>query len=120
MIRDEWITYSPLPAESTNTVWQLDDSPVQRSSAFGLRVSDMSMTGAGLDPGDYVIVMKDAAAEPGDIVAVSIGGRTVIRRYFCLAGLIRLEPSNEAYRPIILQDDTPGFFIAGRVVRVFS
>ena len=85
---------------------------------FALRVRGMSMQGAGILDGDYVIVRQQPAAENGDIVAVLIGEEATIKRFFKDADRIRLQPEHPGMDPIILKSDQP-VEILGKVTGVF-
>ena len=58
--------------------------PVQsrhaRDSLFALRVRGESMLGAGILPGDIVIVSKDAPAANGDIVVALVDDEATVKR----------------------------------------
>lgn len=47
---------------------------------YGIRASDDSMGAAGILPGDWLVVHRQASAKPGAIVAASLGSRTTIGR----------------------------------------
>ena len=65
---------------------------------FLLRTFGESMIDAGIEPGDLVMVRQQNTARPGDIVVVSVGDETTLKRYYpepekqC----IRLHPENES------------------------
>ena len=86
------------------------------SERLSLPVTEAAMTGAGIHPGDYVVVEKGKFAE-GDILAVRLGEAVLIRRYFRAANRIRLECEPPTQPTIIVEADTPGFVILGRVIQ---
>ena len=94
----------------------VDTSFVPSGEVFTLRVTGDSMIGAGIFDGDYVVVRKQAVAEAGDIVVAVIGNEATVKRFYPDSDCIRLEPENETYGPIIVESDTPGFYVAGKVV----
>jgi len=65
---------------------------------FLLRTFGESMIDAGIEPGDLVMIRQQNTARPGDIVVVSVGDETTLKRYYpepekqC----IRLHPENES------------------------
>lgn len=65
-----------------------------------LRVKGDSMVGAGLQPGDYVVVEKGRPAQPGDIV-VAIVDDAFTLKYLAQDGRgMYLKAANPAYAPI--------------------
>ncbi len=78
---------------------------------FLLRVRGDSMVGAGIMPGDIVVVRRQRAASPGDIVVAVMGEDATVKRLATLEGTPILRPENAAYQPI--QGE---FEIAGRVI----
>ncbi len=67
---------------------------------FLLRVRGNSMTGAGILPGDLVIVRRQAHAAPGDIVVALCGEDATVKRLSLIEGTPTLMPENPAYQPI--------------------
>jgi repressor LexA len=94
----------------------VDASFVPSGETFTLKVLGSSMINAGIHDGDYVVVRKQATSENGDIVVAIIGDEATVKRFFLEEDRIRLEPENEAFGPIIVEPETPGFYIAGKVV----
>ena len=72
---------------------------------FALKVQGDSMTGDGINDGDYVICKKAQDAANGKIVAAMVDGENAtVKRFFKEQNRIRLEPSNPAYKPIYTQN----------------
>lgn len=94
----------------------VDTSFVPSGETFTLRVKGESMIGAGIADGDFVVVRRQNTAEPGDIVVAVIGDEATVKRFHPEADSVRLEPENDAFGPIIVERDTPGFYLAGKVV----
>ena len=93
--------------------------PVQSrgpEALFGLRVRGESMTGAGILPGDVVIVRQEAEAASGDIVVALVGDEATIKRLSLRRGRIELHPENPAFAPIIPGPDECR--VLGKVVEV--
>jgi repressor LexA len=78
---------------------------------FLLRVRGDSMIGAGILPGDLVLVRPQAHAAPGDIVVALLGEDATVKRLSIAEGTPVLAPENTAYQPI--RDE---FQIIGRVL----
>lgn len=78
---------------------------------FLLRVKGDSMIGAGILPGDLVIVRPQAHAAPGDIVVALLDEEATVKRLTVLEGRPALSPENPAYRPILDE-----FSVLGHVV----
>ncbi len=93
--------------------------PVQlRGSAemFALRVQGESMIGAGILPGDIVVVRRQTEAVSGDIVVALVGDEATIKKLRLHRNGIELHPENPAFAPIIPKADT--CTILGKVVEI--
>jgi repressor LexA len=73
------------------------------------------MRDAGILEGDLVVVHPTAEAENGEIVVALLGDEATVKRYFRDADVIRLQPENPAYEPILAREVE----ILGRVIGVF-
>jgi len=77
------------------------------SDSFVLKVEGDSMTGDGIMSGDYIFVHRQPLAERGRIVVALLEDEATVKRYVPMDdGSIRLESSNPAYDPIIVQPET--------------
>ena len=83
-----------------------------RENLFALRVTGDSMKNAGILDGDVVIVDKTSTAENGDIVAALVDDGATVKTFYRENGKFRLQPQNDAYKPIISDDVT----LLGRVI----
>ena len=81
---------------------------------FMLQVQGESMINAGILSGDYVIVEQTPSAENGEQVVALIEDGATVKTFYREEGIIRLQPENDAYDPIILTDVT----ILGKVIGV--
>jgi len=81
---------------------------------FILRVTGDSMMNAGILDGDLVVVRRQQTAENGEIVVARIEDEATVKRFFREEHGIRLQPENDAYRPIV-SDEVQ---VLGRVVGV--
>ncbi|MEE9441840.1 MAG: transcriptional repressor LexA [candidate division Zixibacteria bacterium] len=94
----------------------VDTAFLPNDQVFCLRVKGESMINAGIFDGDFVLVDKDIDPLKGDIVVAVIGEEATVKKFYPEKRRVRLEPQNEAFGPIIVDRNTPGFYIAGRVV----
>jgi repressor LexA len=85
------------------------------SGDYILRVTGDSMKDAGILADDYVIVRPSEDADNGEIVVALIEDEATVKRFFKEKDQVRLEPANEAYKPIKTRDAT----LLGKVVGVF-
>jgi repressor LexA len=83
---------------------------------FGLRVRGESMTGAGIFPGDIVVVRRQSAADSGDIVVALIGGEATVKRLRIRRSRVELHPENPDFEPII--PDPKELTLLGKVIEV--
>ena len=67
---------------------------------YVLRVAGESMIEEGIHDGDFVIVRSRQLAEAGEMVVALIDGEATLKRYFPEGERVRLQPSNEAMKPI--------------------
>ena len=69
---------------------------------FSLRITGDSMIGAGIFPGDYVIVRQQDTAAPGNIVVALLGEEATVKFLRQHGHEFILEAANPAYAPIAL------------------
>jgi repressor LexA len=84
--------------------------------AFALKVEGSSMVDAGILDGDYVVVLKQEAADDGDVVVALIDGEATLKRLRREEGRVRLDPANGTMRPIYV--DSGELRLQGKVVAV--
>jgi repressor LexA len=81
---------------------------VGRRNSYVLQVKGDSMIDEGIHTGDYVVVTEKSVPSNGEMVIALInGGEATLKRYYKERGHIRLQPSNAAMEPIIIEPDTP-------------
>lgn len=73
-------------------------------SYFALHVRGDSMINAHILDGDIVIVEQTAVAENGDIVVALIEDEATVKRFYKENGHFRLQPENDEYEPIIVDE----------------
>ena len=84
----------------------------QPGELFALRVCGTSMINAGIFDQDVVIVHKTPTAVNGDIVVALVGDEATVKRFYKENGHFRLQPENDAFEPIIVNEVS----ILGKVV----
>lgn len=93
--------YFPFPAEA-----------LPNAETFMLHVKGESMIGAGILPGDRLIVEQRSTAENGEIVVALLDDSATVKRYYKEKDHYRLQPENDAMEPII----TDHVDILGKVI----
>ena len=76
-------------------------------STFALQVTGDSMQDEGILDGDYVIVRRASTARAGErVVALLPNGETTLKSFYREPdGRIRLQPANDAFEPILCDED---------------
>jgi len=91
---------SPAEEELADTL-SLDDLLIQNPSAtFMLKISGDSMSGAGILPGDMVIIDKGQEPKSGDIVIAEVDGEWTMKYLRKRGESVTLVPANPLYKPI--------------------
>lgn len=91
---------SPAEEELADTL-SMDDLLIRNPEAtFLLKVSGDSMSGAGILPGDMVIVDRGQTPRSGDIVIAEVDGQWTMKYLRKRGGAVTLLPANPRYRPI--------------------
>ncbi|MBQ3065119.1 MAG: helix-turn-helix domain-containing protein [Clostridia bacterium] len=92
--------------ENILETYQFPTSFTGKGEFFLLRTFGESMIDAGIDPGDLVMIRQQNTARPGEIVVVSVGDETTLKRYFPEPekGRIRLHPENEKMEDIYVTE----------------
>jgi SOS-response transcriptional repressor LexA len=83
---------------------------------FALRVHGESMTGAGIMPGDVVIVRSQPTANSGDIVVALVDDEATVKRLRLSRGRVELRPENPEFEPLVFSPDE--CVILGKVIEV--
>lgn len=81
-------------------------SGVSGANLFALHVKGDSMINAGIFDGDIVVVEQTPVAENGDIVVALINDEATVKRFYKENGQFRLQPENDKYEPIIVDECT--------------
>ena len=96
--------YLPVPEHLTSS-----------DNCFALKISGTSMIGAGINNGDYVFIRQQNYAENGDIVAALLEDEATVKRFFREDNAYRLQPENEAYKPLVVKE----LQILGKVIGLY-
>lgn len=84
----------------------LDDELIKNKEAtFFARVSGQSMTGAGLDDNDLLIIDRSLEPENNRIAVCFIDGEFTVKRLKVENGCVWLQPENPDYTPIEISED---------------
>lgn len=84
---------------------------------FALKVHGDSMINAGITEKSILIVHKQSVVENGDIAVVAVDGKSTVKRYKEINGVIFLMPENPAFEPIPITQNT-NVVIFGKVVQI--
>ena len=76
------------------------------ASTFLVRASGESMKGAGIFPDDILVVDRSLKAEDGKVVIAVIDGELTVKRYIKKNSKIILQPENDNFDPIVLNENT--------------
>lgn len=76
------------------------------ASTFYGRVSGDSMIGDGIEPGDILVIDRSIEPSDGDLAVCSLDGDFTLKRIALSDGNVRLIPSNEAFDPILVTQDS--------------
>lgn len=111
---------SPAEEELADTM-SLDDLLIQNPAAtFLLKVSGDSMSGAGILPGDMVIVDRGQTPKSGDIVIAEVDGAWTMKYLRKRGESVTLLPANPNYRPIKPKSELKIAGVVTAVVRKYK
>ncbi|MCQ2380382.1 MAG: translesion error-prone DNA polymerase V autoproteolytic subunit [Victivallaceae bacterium] len=82
------------------------------AATYFVRCEGDSMIGAGIRPGDILVVDRSLDPFDGAVVVACVDGEFTVKRFRNGDGAVRLEPANPAYKPMT--------FGEGRELRVFG
>lgn len=98
----------------------LDERFFKCPDAFLLEVEGESMTGAGIDDGDFVVVRPQQVASNGEIVVALIGEEATVKRFFRTGDTITLKPENPEMDPLVIGPSDGEFAVIGKVISVIK
>ncbi len=96
----------PSPAEQyIESPLDLNELLVRKPAAtFFVRAAGDSMLGAGIRPGDILVVDRSLEPEDGSIVIACVDNEFTVKYLRKDATGVRLEAGNRRYQPIVLQE----------------
>ncbi len=97
---EELDDYVPMPAGRTGSGPRDRGDHRDHNDLFALRVQGESMTGAGILPGDLVIVRRQPTADSGALVVALVDDEATVKRLRLHDGQVELHPENPAFDPI--------------------
>jgi repressor LexA len=104
--------YVPMPAGSGSR----DRRDLRKNDElFALRVQGESMTGAGILPGDVVIVRRQPTADSGALVVALVDDEATVKRLRLRDGQVELHPENPDFDPILTDREVT---LLGKVIEV--
>lgn len=105
------------PTEAAEDLEGYVPAPAGRSEEglFALRVEGRSMVGAGILPGDLVIVRRQPTADSGALVVALVDGEATVKRLRRRDGRVELHPENPEFEPIRADREMT---LLGKVVEV--
>jgi len=98
----------PSPAEQyIEAPLDLNDLLVHKPAAtFFVRAAGDSMLGAGIHPGDILVVDRSLPAEDGAVVIAAVDNEFTVKYYRNDTAGVRLEAANRHYKPIVFSPET--------------
>jgi DNA polymerase V len=96
----------PSPADDhIEQALDLNEHLVKHPAAtFFVRADGDSMLGAGIHPGDLLIVDRALEAREGSVIIAVVDGEFTVKRFEKRGGTIFLSPENAAYAPIEIKE----------------
>lgn len=96
----------PSPAEDyVEGQLDLNEHLIKKPAAtFFLRVSGNSMIGAGIHPGDLLVIDRSIHPTSGKVVIAVVDGELTVKRLSIQGETIELLPENPDFSPIRIQD----------------
>ena len=90
-----------LPFEEVEETVALPRSVFGYGELFLLRAKGDSMTEAGIEEKDLLVLRRQSTAEDGEIVVADVDGETTLKRLFRRGGKIILHPENRELSDIV-------------------
>jgi repressor LexA len=90
--------------EGTDTI-DVPQSMIRKRDSYALRVAGDSMIEEGILDGDIILVEERLDPRNGEVVVATVDGEATVKRFYREKnGSVRLQPSNAAYKPIMVAD----------------
>jgi repressor LexA len=91
-------------------------SKTRIEALLALRVRGDSMTGAGIQDGDLVVVQRQPTAHDGDIVVALVDDEATVKRLRIRKQSVELVAENPAFDPIVVRPDRVA--LIGKVIEI--
>jgi repressor LexA len=92
----------------------------KKEATYMLKVKGESMLGAGIQPGDFVLVERGAEPRVGDIVIAEVDGEYTMKYYRRKGNKIYLEASNDKYQDIYPKEELKIPAVVRAVIRKYK
>lgn len=93
----------PIEAIEGSDTIDVPPSILGKRDCYALRVTGDSMMEEGILDGDVIIVEERPDPRNGDCVVATVDGEATVKRFYREKnGSVRLQPSNSAYKPIMV------------------
>ncbi|MEK7816864.1 MAG: transcriptional repressor LexA [Actinomycetota bacterium] len=110
---------SPAEEELLDTM-SLEEFLISRpESTYMLKVQGDSMVGAGIMPGDMVLVERGVKEKDGDIVIAEVDGEWTMKHYRKRGRKVCLEAANRKYKPIFPKQELRIAAVVRAVIRKY-
>ena len=93
-----------LAVQTSEEYFMVSPTLFKGDDLFMLTAQGDSMINAGIYDGDKIVLRQQSHANNGDIVAALIEDSATIKRFFKEDGHYRLQPENDAFSPIIVDN----------------
>ena len=95
----------PIEAIEGNDTIEVPASLLRKRDSYALRVTGDSMMDEGILDGDIILVEERPDPRAGEVVVAMVDGEATVKRFFREKnGTVRLQPSNAAFKPILVTD----------------
>jgi len=95
----------PIEAIEGNDTIEVPASLLRKRDSYALRVSGDSMMDEGILDGDIILVEERPDPRSGEVVVATVDGEATVKRFYREKnGSVRLQPSNAAFKPIVVAD----------------
>jgi repressor LexA len=94
----------PIEAIEGSDTIDVPASLIGKRDSYALRVQGDSMIEEGILDGDLIIVEEKLEPRNGECVVATVDGEATVKRFYREKnGSVRLQPSNSAYKPILVK-----------------
>ena len=93
-----------LAVQTSEEYFMVSPTLFKGNDLFMLTAKGDSMINAGIFDGDKIVLRQQSTADNGDIVAALIDDSATIKRFYKENGHFRLQPENDDFEPIIVDN----------------